>query len=36
MFEGRKRILSRFTGRRKQKAWKTRGTCAVKKKMQFS
>ena len=24
MFDGRKRILSPFTGRRKQKAWKTR------------
>ena len=26
MPEGRKRILSPFTGRRKQKAWKTRET----------
>ena len=26
MSEGRKRILSPFTGRRKRKAWKTRET----------
>ena len=26
MFEGRKRVLSPFTGRRKRKAWKTRET----------
>ena len=36
MSEDRKQILSLFTGRKKQKAWKTRETYAVKKKIKFS